>query len=141
MDNLKEKGTFLRDLTRNFKDIKTSYAEACNEDLETAYRRKIEDLCREIRKCEREREDQILKLSPTHAGSAKLESINATQFCEDDVKIGISKRNLIIQLEITVERYEILFGRLESDSAIRKVIPTWRSIYEDIDEPEPEREG
>lgn len=128
MEEIK-KGTFLADLTRNFKDLKASYAESCNEDLETAYRRKIEDLCRSIRGCEREREDQILKLSPVHAGVAKLESINATQFCEDDIKIGIAKRNLIIQLEIAVERYEIMFGPLESDSIVKKAIPSWKSIY------------
>jgi hypothetical protein len=130
MEKEREQGTFLSDLTRNFKDLKRSYAEACNEDLETAYRRKIEDLCRDIRKCEREREDQILKLSPTHAGSAKLESIDATQFCEEDINIGVAKRNLVIKLEITLERYEKLFGRLEGDSAVRKILPYWVSIYD-----------
>ena len=54
---MKANGTFKTDLQRNFKQIKESRAESVSEDVEIIYKRKIEDLCHEIRNIERDREN------------------------------------------------------------------------------------
>lgn len=53
MDNT---GTFKSALTQSFKGIKETKAAAITEDVELSYRRKIEDLCRSARQCDRDRE-------------------------------------------------------------------------------------
>ena len=60
--NMDSKGTFKSALTQSFKGIKETKAAAITEDVELSYRRKIEDLCRSARQCDRDREDILINL-------------------------------------------------------------------------------
>ena len=91
---MKANGTFKTDLQRNFKQIKESRAESVSEDVEIIYKRKIEDLCHEIRNIERDRENIMLDLSPSNVTSALVvpSDFNAEKFLEKDIQLGIRKR-------------------------------------------------
>ena len=123
------KGTFRSDLLRNFKDLKEAKVEGVVEDVETAYRRNIEDLCKNIRRMDRQREDIMLSLAPSSRISTKVipDEFDADQYLAKDMEIGLSKRNLIIKLEIAVERYVTLFGALDptTQNLVSKILPQY----------------
>ena len=124
---MKANGTFKIDLQRNFKQLKDSRAESVAEDVEIIYKRKIEDLCHEIRNIERDRENIMLDLSPTNVTStlAVPSDFNAEEFLEKDIQLGIRKRNAEIKLDIVARRYEELFGVIADPSIITRVLPSW----------------
>ena len=124
---MKANGTFKIDLQRNFKQLKDSRAESVAEDVEIIYKRKIEDLCHEIRNIERDRENIMLDLSPTNITSALAvpSDFNAEEFLEKDIQLGIRKRNAEIKLDIVARRYEELFGVIADPSIITRVLPSW----------------
>ena len=124
---MKANGTFKTDLQRNFKQLKDSRAESVAEDVEIIYKRKIEDLCHEIRNIERDRENIMLDLSPNNVTSALAvpSDFNAEEFLEKDIQLGIRKRNAEIKLDIVARRYEELFGVIADPSIITRVLPSW----------------
>lgn len=124
---MKANGTFKIDLQRNFKQIKESRAESVSEDVEIIYKRKIEDLCHEIRNIERDRENIMLDLSPSNVTSALVvpSDFNAEKFLEKDMQLGIRKREAEIKLDIVARRYEELFGVIADPSIITRVLPSW----------------
>ena len=124
---MKANGTFKTDLQRNFKQIKESRAESVSEDVEIIYKRKIEDLCHEIRNIERDRENIMLDLSPSNVTSALVvpSDFNAEKFLEKDIQLGIRKREAEIKLDIVARRYEELFGVIADPSIITRVLPSW----------------
>lgn len=124
---MKANGTFKTDLQRNFKQIKESRAESVSEDVEIIYKRKIEDLCHEIRNIERDRENIMLDLSPSNVTSALVvpSDFNAEKFLEKDIQLGIRKREAEIKLDIVARRYEELFGVIADSSIITRVLPSW----------------
>lgn len=124
---MKANGTFKTDLQRNFKQLKDSRAESVAEDVEIIYKRKIEDLCHEIRNIERDRENIMLDLSPTNVTSALAvpSDFDATKFLEKDIQLGIRKREAEIKLDIVARRYEELFGVIADPSVITRVLPSW----------------
>ena len=124
---MKANGTFKTDLQRNFKQLKDSRAESVAEDVEIIYKRKIEDLCHEIRNIERDRENIMLDLSPTNVTSALAvpSDFNAEKLLEKDMQLGIRKREAEIKLDIVARRYEELFGVIADPSIITRVLPSW----------------
>ena len=124
---MKANGTFKTDLQRNFKQIKESRAESVSEDVEIIYKRKIEDLCHDIRNIERDRENIMLDLSPSNVTSALVvpSDFNAEKFLEKDIQLGIRKREAEIKLDIVARRYEELFGVIADPSIITRVLPSW----------------
>ena len=124
---MKANGTFKTDLQRNFKQLKDSRAESVAEDVEIIYKRKIEDLCHEIRNIERDRENIMLDLSPTNVTStlAVPSDFDAAKFLEKDIQLGIRKREAEIKLDIVARRYEELFGVIADPSVITRVLPSW----------------
>lgn len=124
-------GTFKSDLMRTFKQLKESRAENVAEDVETSYKRRIEDLVREIRKCERSRDEIMLALAPETAISNAVvpADFNPENFIGKDLEIGIKLREAIIKLEILATRYEVLFGPVPELAAIMKYVPTFKSKY------------
>ena len=124
---MKANGTLKADLQRNFKQIKESRAESVSEDVEIIYKRKIEDLCHEIRNIERDRENIMLDLSPSNVTSALVvpSDFNAEKFLEKDIQLGIRKREAEIKLDIVARRYEELFGVIADPSIITRVLPSW----------------
>jgi hypothetical protein len=123
-----QKSVFKQDLMRTFKQLKESRAESVSEDVEIIYKRKIEDLCHQIRNYDRDRENLILDLSPTSAlnGSVVPSDFKPDSFLAKDLEVGLNKRDAIIKLEIVVERYEYLFGEITDKSAILKVLPDYQ---------------
>jgi hypothetical protein len=122
-------GKFINNLKSTFKQIRDNRAEAINEDVEIAYRRKIEDGLAKIRKYDRSREDLLLDLNPNVVTSTLVvpSDFDADKFLEKDIAIGVSKRNDLIVLEITVDRYEELFGKYPDQDKVKAVLPDWHS--------------
>lgn len=121
-----KKNTFKEDLMRNFKQLKESRAESVAEDVQIIYKRKIEDLCHQIRNYDRDRENIILDLSPSNAfsGAVVPSDFRPETFMEKDLEIGRNKRDAIISLNIMVERYEALFGDLQDGGVAKKMLET-----------------
>ena len=128
-----QKCAFKADLMKNFRQLKESRAESVAEDVETVYKRRIEDLCQEIRRYTRQREDLMLDLAPSTAMSNAVvpADFKPETFLEADLTIGVNKRNAIIKLEILTERYEQLFGPISDTRTIRQALPGWKSLYEE----------
>jgi hypothetical protein len=102
-------GAFISSLKRNNKQIREDRATSIAEDVQTLYKRTVEDIELKIKKLKRDRE-AMLDLSPTTAQSLVLASdFDAAQFVEKDLKLGVDIRNLEIQLEIAKKQYEYLF--------------------------------
>lgn len=102
-------GRFVESLTRNNSKIKADRAEAISEDAELVFKRVVEDIEVEIKKCKRDREN-MLDLSPNNALTLMVASdFAADKFVAKDLELGIKIRNLEIKLEIAKKRYQELF--------------------------------
>ncbi len=125
-----QKNAFKNSLLRSFKDLKTAKAIAVTEDLETSYRRSIEDYCKILRNIERERDDLILNLSPTSIGTNSVvpTGFNTDKFLTEDINLGLKQRETVIHLEIVLDRYQRLFGPITDTTAIMKVLPDWKPL-------------
>ena len=132
MEENVNKGLFYQNLTRDFKKLKADRAEAVTEDAEIAYKRHIEDYCRNLREINRKRENLMLELAPTTTYDATVvpADFDVNMFMSEDEKLGVKARDLKIRLEIMLERYESLFGRFTDKDLVSKVLPDWVSIYE-----------
>lgn len=132
---METKGTFKSALTQSFKGIKETKAAAITEDVELSYRRKIEDLCRAVRQCDRDREDIMINLAPANITSTNVvpSDFKADDFLNSDLKIGLNKRDALIKLEIAVKRYEELFGEYDNMTAVQKYLPDYKSIIKKED--------
>ena len=119
-----KKGALLANLTKSFGETKRTVAESLHEDFEIGYKRYIEDLCKAIRSCDRERENQMLQLIPNTPGKMiDTADISVNQFLENDVQTGINKRKYQVKLMIALERYEYLFGTYPDMVAVEKALP------------------
>ena len=125
-----QKNAFKNSLLRSFKDLKTAKAIAVTEDLETSYRRSIEDYCKVLRNIERERDDLILNLSPTSIGTNSVvpTGFNTDKFLTEDINLGLKQRETVIHLEIVLDRYQRLFGPITDTTVIMKVLPDWKPL-------------
>ena len=102
-------GAFISSLKRNNKQIREDRATSIAEDVQTLYKRTVEDIELKIKKLKRDRE-AMLDLSPTTAQSLVLASdFDASEFVSKDIKLGTDIRNLEIQLEIAKKQYTYLF--------------------------------
>jgi hypothetical protein len=129
LENKNLNGVFKTDLMRTFKQLKESRAESVSEDVEIIYKRRIEDLCHKIRNYDRDRENILLDLSPMNltSGAVVPSDFDASAFMQKDIEIGLNKRDAIIELQIVLDRYEYLFGKLSDITAVLKVLPNWKS--------------
>lgn len=125
-----KQGAFKSDLMRSFKQLKESRAIAVTEDVEIIYKRKIEDLCKNLRQYSRDREDMILDLSPASVGSSSVvpSDFKADALLEKDIELGLKEREDRIKLEIVLDRYQRMFGPVENTAAIMKVLPDWEPL-------------
>lgn len=104
-------GVFVTTLLRDNKSIKKDRAQAIIQDTQIIYKRKVEDL--EIAISQMRRKQQaMLDLSPDNSLSLmpSLKNYEPATFVAEDVKLGYELRNLEIQYEVAVKRYEFLFG-------------------------------
>ena len=132
-ENTQQKGLFFQNLTRDFKKLKLDRAESVTEDAEIAYKRHIEDYCRNLRENLRKRENLMLELAPTTTYDATVvpADFDVNNFMKADEDLGVKSRELKIRLEIMLERYETLFGKFSDTELVNKVLPEWKSIYND----------
>lgn len=103
-------GAFHESLVRTNRQIKSDRAAAISEDVETVYRRKVEDLGLKIRRM-KQSQAASLDFSPESAGSLKIQSIDAEAFSEGDLRAVREIRDLEITYELAKARYHYLFGK------------------------------
>lgn len=120
-------GKFMSTVTGTFKQIREQRAQGLVEDVELEYKRRIEDLCREIKQYDRGADSLLLDLCPGNVTSLQVvpAEFQPSQYMERDLAIHLNKRNAAIKLEIAVDRYEYLFGPYAEASKIKEIIPTW----------------
>jgi hypothetical protein len=103
------KGSFVKSLMRNNKEIRDDRALSIAEDAELIFKREVEDVNTELKRLKRDR-DNMLDL----AGTDKTKIINpsdfdAKSFVAKDLSIGLKIRDCEIKLEILANRYNELF--------------------------------
>lgn len=128
-----KQGSFYTDLTKNFKQIKEARALSVAEDTEIAYKRKIEDLCREYNTMLRNRKDLMLDMYPAAVTSTSVvpADFKPEAFLEKDLAIGIEARELKIKLEIMVERYEARFGQYPDMDSVNAILSNETQLEEE----------
>lgn len=130
MAETEKHGTFYKNLTKNFSQIKAERAESVTEDVEIEYRRYIEDICKKIRDADRGYQSLLLNLAPetSFKNTVVPPSFDAHAFMTEEEHLGIDRRNLIIRLEIMLSRYEYHFGAFPEPDTVKKVFPEWKSV-------------
>jgi len=123
---------FIDKLKRSYKQLKDDRAEAVVEELETSWKRRVEDLCHEIKKIDRDRNNLIDDLSPDVSFKTNVvpSDFDGNKFMEKDIELGIKRRNTIIKLEVTLSRYEDMFGAYPNKAEIEKVLPNYYTTKE-----------
>jgi hypothetical protein len=118
-------GALASSLLRNRRQIVEERAIGVFEDAELVFKRKKEDLEKDIKKLIRAR-DAKLDLSPSNATSMILaENFNADKFMVDDLEISKEIRQKTILLAIVTARYNYLFqGSTEQDAPLADDEPT-----------------
>lgn len=96
-------------LTRSNKDIRDDRAISIIEDAEMIYKRAIENMEKDLRVLNRQR-DAALDLSPGNSYSLKPGDFDADIFVKKDIELGVEIRNLEIRLQISKKKYDELFG-------------------------------
>ena len=105
-----EVGKFVEILKRSNKQIKGDRADAIAEDAQMIYKRRVEDIEMEIKKMDRELENQ-LDMSPDNAlNLMPAKDFDANVFVERELEIGVRIHNAKIKLGILRTRYDYLFG-------------------------------
>ena len=129
MKDIKET-PFTKNLMRTFSQLKQSRAITVAEDVEIIYKRKIEDLSHKIRSMDRDREDIMNSLAPSNAFSNNVvpSDFNAESFLTKDIQIGLNRRAAIIELEITVDRYNALFGEYPDMETVKSMIESKNTL-------------
>lgn len=103
-------GAFQQSLIRTNKQIKESRAREISEDVETVYRRKVEDLGIKIKRM-KQTQAASLDFSPESAGVLKFSNVDSESFSENDLKACRDIRDLEITYELAKARYHFLFGK------------------------------
>ena len=96
-------------LTRSNKNIRDDRALNIAEDAELSYKRKVENLEKDLKVLFRQRIG-MLDLSPGNTYSLKLESFDPEMFVEKHTNLGLEIRNLEIKLEVAKAGYAELFS-------------------------------
>jgi len=120
---------FENNLKQNYKEIRESRAKALTEDTEIEYRRAVEDKYRRVRNIDRAVENQLLDLCPKSTTSTQVgpADYKADEFVKRDLQNALDRREMVIELEVTVDRYEYYFGPYKQADQIKEVSPTWKS--------------
>lgn len=107
-DELKPR--FIGLLQRNNDQIREDRALVIGADSELIYRRRVEDIELKIKRLEREREG-LIDISPLDRNSLTFADFQPEAFVQKDIELSLTIRNLNIQLEVAVKRFEYLFGK------------------------------
>ncbi|MCD1115498.1 hypothetical protein [Chryseobacterium turcicum] len=104
------KPRFIESLQRNNDKIREDRARTIGEDSELIYRRKVEDIELKIKRLEREQEG-LIDISPLDKNSLTFADFQPETFVQRDIELSLTIRNLNIQLDVSVKRFEYLFGK------------------------------
>lgn len=107
-DDLKPR--FIQSLQRNNDQIREDRARTIGADSELIYRRRVEDIDLKIKRLEREQEG-LIDISPLDRNSLTFADFQPEVFVQKDIEYSLTLRNLNIQLEVAVKRFEYLFGK------------------------------
>jgi len=107
-DELKPR--FIESLQRNNDQIREDRARTIGADSELIYRRRVEDIELKIKRLEREQEG-LIDISPLDRNSLTFADFQPEAFVQKDLEYSLTIRNLNIQLEVAVKRFEYLFGK------------------------------
>lgn len=107
-DELKPR--FIESLQRNNDQIREDRARTIGADSELIYRRRIEDIELKIKRLEREQEG-LIDISPLDRNSLTFADFQPETFVQKDIELSLTIKNLNIQLEVAVKRFEYLFGK------------------------------
>jgi len=104
------KGALGASLARNGSKIRADRAGQIADDARIEFRRKIEDLDRDIRRLRREKES-LLDMSPDNEFSIiSAKKFDVDEFINQTVSIKKNIHNKQILFDLLVEEYEFLFG-------------------------------
>ena len=104
------KPRFIESLQRNNDQIREDRARIIGEDAELIYRRRVEDIELKIKRAGREQEG-LIDISPLDKNSLTFADFQPEAFVQRDIELSLIIRNLNIQLEVSVKRFEYLFGK------------------------------
>lgn len=105
------KGSLYQSLARSNAQIRQERGTALAEQMETVYRRDVEDINYDLKELKRQRAN-MYDFSPTNSQSLVLaKDVEARAILNKDKEISLDIRNLGIKLEIAQERYQELFGK------------------------------
>lgn len=104
------KPRFIESLQRNNDQIREDRARIIGEDAELIYKRRVEDIKLKIKRLEREQEG-LTDVSPLDKNSLTFVDFQPEAFVQRDIELSLTIRNLNIQLELTRNRFEYLFGK------------------------------
>lgn len=104
------KPRFIESLQRNNDQIREERAQIIGEDAELIYKRRVEDIELKIKRLEREQEG-LTDVSPLDKNSLTFADFQPEAFVQKDIELSLTIRNLNIQLELTRNRFEYLFGK------------------------------
>lgn len=108
-------GSLYASLDRSNKQIRQERGDALAEQIETAFRRDLEDMRYKIRDMKRRRTN-MYDFSPTNSQSLVMaKDIEAPSILRDDKALSIEIRNKQIEIEVMEERYLELFGKRLSE--------------------------
>lgn len=104
-------GAFNDSLVRTAKQIRKDRADDITTDVETVYRRKVEDIGLKIRRM-RNKLKSSLDFSPDSVHSLKpAGEVDAEQFSNNDLKLIRDIRDEEIIFNLAAKRYQFLFGK------------------------------
>lgn len=110
------KGSLYESLARTNQQIRQERGTALAEQLETTFRRNIEDLRYDLKDLVRKRTN-MYDFSPTNSQSLVMaKDIEARSILKEDSEISLEIRNLEIKLEIAEKRYLELFNKTVSEA-------------------------
>jgi hypothetical protein len=83
----------------------------------------------DIKDLDRQAENLLLDLCPSSTVTTQVgpSDYKPGDFVDKDLKLALDRREMIIELEVAVDRYEALFGPYAQANLIKEIIPTWKS--------------
>lgn len=110
-EEVPENGAFNESLVRTAKQIRKDRADDITQDVETVYRRKVEDIGLKIRRMKAKLKSS-LDFSPDSVHSLKpAEEVDAEIFASNDLDLIRQIRDQEIIYTLACKRYTYLFGK------------------------------
>lgn len=122
---LPEKSLFAATLTRTVKEVRQSQALRIYSRSQMVWKRAIEDICNDIEMKKVDVDyflDAIAPASLTDRRAVDETKFDAEKFMKMDVEAHLCIRDLRIQLQISLQRYEYWFGPFPEKELVEKAL-------------------